>query len=145
MSDFGSIGRTLLTVIVAFSWNVTTTHCAFAAATAPPMAPAAGAEAEDCPMHPPKQTTPEPQKKKGCADLLCCKNLPAAKPVIPHFALKLATVALPVDYLSGDSLPLNVELVHAVRPELDTGPPAGSSLIEIVLQRSIPAHAPPHS
>jgi len=135
--------RILMSAIIALAWNVTTTHCAFAAATAS-VTPASSEDANECPMHAAKKT-PKPEKKKGCADVPCCKNLPAAKPVSPVFACKLMPVLSIGDYLS--STPPQLELAPPVShtEKLDTGPPSFDSFTELVLRRSIPAHAPPRS
>src|SRR4051812_45263694 len=73
------IWRASLTAILAVSWNVTTTHCALAAA-ATAMPRVEQPQTDECPMHAASKQAPSPAKKKNCGDVPCCKNLPAAKP-----------------------------------------------------------------
>lgn len=92
-----------------------------------------------CPMHAKHRPT---QKQNGCGDLPCCKNLQAtpsgtAKPVaspswVGRFSAFL-TQALDVD----DPPPAHLAFCSG------TGPPLAESFSELVLQRSILAHAPP--
>ena len=146
MACCSALGRALLTLVLLASWMVTTSHCALAAA-ATAIAAAQNTieqtpDSDGCPMHAAKAAKSVPQKKKGCADLPCCKNLPAAKPVAkisvckpPFFPVTTHTI----DVVN------QCAFYHAMQPVLllDTGPPAPNSFIEFVLQRSIPAHAPP--
>jgi hypothetical protein len=144
MRSYSLIWRALLSGVIALSWNIATTHCAFTAATKP-VTPAGDEQTDECPMHQAKKTAPEPEKKNGCPDAPCCKNLPAAKPIIPAFGSKAAVVVEIVDYIS--TVPHRLSPYCPVRqlPALDTGPPLPNSFTELVLQRSIPAHGPPCS
>src|SRR4051812_17082531 len=145
MSRYAAIPQVVLTTLLFASWNVATTHCALSAAIAPASAPATAAntDPDECPMHAAsKKAAPAPAKKKGCDDLPCCKTLPAAaaKTVI---ASKAPTVGAFINYISTDSEWSDRRLFAIESVALDTGPPEPSALIKIVLQRSIPAHAPP--
>jgi len=144
MRWFGPINRALLTLLLVMSWLVTTSHCSLAAATSAP-ATSAAEEAGECPMHSSKSAQqPAPTKKNGCADLFCCKNLPAAKPLPGVFVSKPPIISVFVDRSNHhDQLDLKFPIKQA--PVLDTGPPSPDNFIELVLQRSIPAHAPPVS
>src|SRR5689334_25131062 len=77
MSWYAALARALVTIALLASWNITTTHCAFAAAVNPATPAAGHPDADECPMHAAKKSPPPPQRKKGCADLPCCKTLPA--------------------------------------------------------------------
>jgi len=136
-----SVRRALLTAVLCVSWNVTTTHCAFAAATA--AAPAIQADPDECPMHAAQKQAPQPAKKKGCGDLLCCKSLPAAKPAAPTFASKAPPAIEAAKNLWGDIEKLIPSPASEQLLTLDTGPPRPNILTEVILRRSIPAHAPP--
>src|ERR1041384_5608448 len=74
------IWRAILTLLVSVSWLLTSTHCVFAAVAEPP-SPQAKQDVQGCPMHAkPAPQPPNQKKNNGCAELPCCKNLPAAKP-----------------------------------------------------------------
>jgi hypothetical protein len=138
-----ALARALITIVLLASWNITTTHCAFAAATTRATASVSPATHDECPMHSSKAPAkPAPQKKKGCADLPCCKNLPAAKPLAGISVCKPPVVLAAVHHIAGVE---QLASSHARQPALllDTGPPAPDNFVEVVLQRSIPAHAPP--
>lgn len=96
-------------------------------------------------MHSSKRPQPpNNQKKNGCADLFCCKNLPAAKPLPGLFVSKPPINLVFVDWLSHRH---QLELRFPPKPMrvLETGPPVQDNFTELVLQRSIPAHGPPIS
>jgi hypothetical protein len=147
MARYGAIGRAFLTLVLIASWNVATTHCAFTAAAAGsvPSTTTTQTEPDECPMHSKAKTAPQPEKKKGCADLPCCKNLPASKPVNTPFFCKKEMLPVPLDYGSTIVSQLEVNPPTQLCSTLDTGPPGGDTFVELVLQRSIPAHAPPSS
>jgi hypothetical protein len=142
MAGYSSIRRVLLTAVLCVSWNVTTAHCAFAAAIAT-LPHAVQNEPDECPMHATQKQQPEPAKKNGCDDLLCCKNLPAAKPGAPTFASKAQPAMEAVARLGGNVRQLPASFEPQQFPALDTGPARPNILID--LKRSIPANAPPLS
>jgi len=133
--------RVPIVAIALLSWGLTTTHCAFAAVTTALTEASSPTDDQDtCPMHA-AQKPAQPKKKSGCNDLPCCKNLPASKPAPAACVFKPNISLGNIDYLSANVSFLIAE--HAQPPlPLETGPPV-SNFIEIVLQRSIPAHAPP--
>ena len=138
--------RVLITVMVMLSWMVTTTHCALAAASAAIMAQTSVAEtqSDDCPMHAAKHSPSEqPEKKSGCPDLPCCKNLPAAKPANSQWMSKPMVWLQVTDYLPAALDFLSEDNKSIVRLQLDTGPPGSDAFLELVLQRSTPANGPP--
>ena len=136
--------RAAVVAIALVSWNLTTTHCAFSAVTtATNESSSAGDEQDICPMHAPQEpTAPQPAKKGGCDDLPCCKNLPASKPAPATCVFKPIISLSDVDYLSANLSFLTPERAQPPLP-LETGPPVAINFAELVLQRSIPAHAPP--
>jgi len=142
---YSRILRVLITLLAMLSWTVTTSHCPLIAATAP--IGQTGAEENDqseCPMHAVQHSAPEPSKdKNGCPDLPCCKKLPAAKPATQQWIYKPIVWLEPATYF-----PIVLELLaqpsgQVIRLRLDTGPPGPDQFLELVLQRSIPAHGPP--
>ncbi|PYL62282.1 MAG: hypothetical protein DMF31_00330 [Verrucomicrobia bacterium] len=119
--------------IAICSWIAISNHCAFAAvATKTDSAQAA------CPFH----SKPANQKHQS-AQVQCCKTLRA----IVHAQTKtwarddakFSDVLLCVQEraIVGSLLPRTAPLL------LDTGPPSARSFAELILQRSILAHAPP--
>ena len=147
MNRLTAINRALLTVVLVASWTVTTSHCALAAATSAiataKTVTGPGAPADACPMHAATPAgKPVPEKKKGCSDLPCCKNLPAAKPMVGISVCKPPFVFAAMHPVGTAE---QFAFRHARQPVLllDTGPPAPDHFVGLVLQRSIPAHAPP--
>jgi hypothetical protein len=143
MHGLATVARGLVTMILLASWNITTTHCAFAAAIRPASPAIEHPAADECPMHATKMPAPEPQKKKGCPDLPCCKMLPARVAAKVVGIGKWPKTLARVDYIC--RTPCRFELV-SVRKQLsalDTGPPRPNKVTEVIFQRSIPAHAPP--
>lgn len=124
--------RSLVIATALLAWLAVSNHCALAALSATPPVSA------DCPMH------PQPTQQKGDSGLVCCKILRA--PVAPAMVKAAAPVQLPNLFL-GDlwsALPLRDALAPPVRIlAYDTGPPGLGSYAELVLQRSLRAHAPP--
>ncbi len=110
-----------------------------AAFSAPAAAPVDDQE-DCCRMHGSKPVAPAQPKEQQTLQV-CCKNLPATalKPLQP-----LPFLVTPVLGLLSDPH----DLFEGTREEfsslcLDTGPPQAFSFSELVLQRSLLAHAPP--
>lgn len=126
------------------AWFVATNHCAAemggaAQASGGSYAAASPSSSHgDCPAH----HSGDQQKRKGAGDsAACCKDFSKAaqtdnsSPQFKNTVLRLV-VFFEVLQLSGS------ELKADLNPDfLDSGPPA--SFAEIVLQRSVLAHAPP--
>jgi hypothetical protein len=120
--------RSIIPLVAAFSWLAISNHCALAV-TAP-----AGQTAESaCPFH------SHPAKPKS-VEQPCCKILRA-------LAVKLAKNPMPevvdVDLQFAELVVLAPPKISFDPISLDTGPPGSISFAELVLQRSILAHAPP--
>ena len=142
MNRFAGIARVLLTTVLLSSWNLATTHCAFAAAVTAPKLQAHEDAADGCPMHASKKPAPDPQKKNGCPDVPCCKNLsatPAAKVVAVG---KSPECGAKINYRLTDVF-VGQQATSKRVDALDTGPPAPNKFTEVIFKRSIPAHAPP--
>jgi hypothetical protein len=145
MACCATVGRMFLTLLMAVTWNVATTHCAFTAAAAPATPQTTEPQADECPMHAAsKKAAPEPTKKKGCDDSPCCKTLPAAA-AKSVFASKSAATGAWLVYPSTETGCRDCRVSRSDSRALDTGPPAPTAFIKVVLQRSTPAHAPPLS
>jgi hypothetical protein len=118
--------------IAICSWIAISNHCAFAA-----VAPKGERAENDCPFHP-KPT----EQKEQSSQVQCCKILravvPAAAKSWTRDDTKFSDVDLTVEQFSiftaGHN---NAPLL------LDTGPPGKTSFAELILQRSLLAHAPP--
>lgn len=138
--------RALRAVIVAASmlaWFAAADHCLWAAPPcSEPVAAATEGGMTGCPMHATHQQQPRQQKRGDCAQLICCKRLTANSVAfaqlvrVPVFAGLLPAFREPAATASR----LRLGGIFS-----DTGPPGETSFVELVLQRSILAHAPPVS
>lgn len=136
--------RCAVALMAICSWFAISNHCAFAAVAAcgPGCEPLSlhrqDADATQCPFHSkPAKQKPEPSQ------LQCCKILRAV-----FFAqtkswarddAKFWDVGFRIEEFANLLLSYNAQ---ALLP-LDTGPPAARSFAELILQRSLLAHAPP--
>ena len=119
--------------IAICSWIAISNHCAFAA-----VASEIDKGQVECPFH----SKPAKQKEQS-SQVQCCKTLRAV--VLAHAKTwarddaKFFDLDLCVDYIA-----LNVRSRNAqASTSLDTGPPDARSFAELILQRSLFAHAPP--
>jgi hypothetical protein len=124
--------RCIMVVIAICSWFAVSNHCAFAAL-------AARTDSTGCPFH----SKPAKQEKQS-PGAQCCKILRAVTPVstknwarddgkFSNGDLRWSERAFIIEYLQTALAPLS----------LDTGPPETRSFAELILQRSLRAHAPP--
>jgi hypothetical protein len=131
LKDVNATTRYAVVAIAICSWIAASNHCAFAAVAAENKAETA------CPFH----SKPAKQKEQS-SQVQCCRILRAVVPAKTkdwarndakfcdaHFPVQTGSIA----YSLRAVLPLL----------LDTGPPVAFSFAEIILQRSLPAHAPP--
>jgi len=128
-----AIARCLIIAIAICSWFTISNHCAFAALATKTDSVQAG-----CPFH----SKPAKQKQQS-SQVQCCK------------ILRALVFAKTKDWARNDAKFCDVNFpVHAgafvvyssrtVAPLLlDTGPPGAFSFAELILQRSLLAHAPP--
>jgi len=128
-----------IVLVTGLAWFGIANHCALAALETP----AANANVARCHEHCGGNQSPAKGKDQRTTE--CCKTLRAtlnapAKKLAPCdtslFALQLYSVA-PVIF-SSDS-----RLAATRGVEFDTGPPGSLTFAELILQRSILAHAPP--
>ena len=125
--------RCAVVAIAICSWFAITNHCAFAAVTTK-----TDSVQTECPFHS-KQAKQKPEPSQ----LQCCKILRAVV-----FAQtkswarddsKFSDALLRVEEFGLAALLPNVQASWS----LDNGPPDGHSFAELILQRSLLAHAPP--
>jgi hypothetical protein len=129
--------RSIFTVVVMISaWFAISNHCALVAvATA---AATATSTSGECPFH---SKASMPAKPKPVSNSTCCKNLQAIASKCPNaFATKLFALCQ-IDF-GAQSLAPSPKVTTSPL-QLDTGPPGAQSFAELILQRSILAHAPP--
>jgi len=137
-SNMNTIGRSpivqwAIVLFVIFSWIATSNHCAFGA-----VATQAEASPTTCPFH----SKPAKQKEQS-TDVQCCKILRAVVSTASKSWMRDDTSFSDVD-LYFEKLALIATSRNASLPLLlDTGPPGARSFAELILQRSILAHAPP--
>jgi hypothetical protein len=125
--------RAAIVVVAICSWFAISNHCAFAALATKTDSVQAG-----CPFH----SKPAKQEKQS-AGAQCCKILRAVVPVVTKSWMR--------DHANFSSADLSLQeracVAHsrtAPAPRsLDTGPPDARSFAELILQRSLLAHAPP--
>ena len=129
-----AVTRCAVVLVAICSWFAISNHCAFAA-----VATKTDSVQTECPFH----STPAKQKQEP-SQLQCCKILRAVV-----FAqtkswarddAKSFDVDLRVEEVTLVALLPNVQASWS----LDTGPPGVRSFAELILQRSLLAHAPPH-
>jgi hypothetical protein len=130
--------RVLTGSITMLAWFVISNHCMLDAAISP--VTQVMAQKECCPMHTSQPSAPAKPKEPGGLQL-CCKNLPA-------MAVKSLQVRAHVVAPLLGTFPEPDRVVAPGQDEqpllcLDTGPPGAFSFSELVLQRSLLAHAPP--
>jgi hypothetical protein len=135
-----SAARLLLTTVAAAAWLAISNHCVIAAGTAPQKDDETAAAHASCPGHP-APANPADEKKPILIE--CCKTLTTTPASFDRYQ---------IGYQPGDFVPFRFQSSRLCcapmeRPALilplDTGPPGAGSFAEIVLQRSLLAHAPP--
>jgi hypothetical protein len=119
--------------IAICSWIAISNHCAFAA-----MAKKDDSAQTACPFH----SKPEKQKEQS-SQVECCKVLRAVVPIVAKSwapgERDFSDIHFPFEECR-----LLAHFRDALAPLLlDTGPPDAHSFAELILQRSLLAHAPP--
>ena len=135
MNTFGRsrIVQSAIVLFVILSWIAISNHCAFGA-----VASQAEASPATCPFH----SKPAKQKEQP-TQVQCCKILRAVVSTAAKSWARDHTSFSDVDLCFG-KLALIVTSRNASLPLfLDTGPPGARSFAELILQRSVLAHAPP--
>ncbi len=127
--------RFVVVLATMVAWFSISNHCALGGAIVKTKSAVA-------PMHC-HGNQPAPSKKSSDEEMPCCKMLRATLPALQKNAAAYDMSAFVLQPYVVD-LVLFAEQFHGTRPlEFDTGPPFSRSFAELVLQRSILAHAPP--
>jgi len=129
-----AIARCLIIAVAICSWFAISNHCAFAALAAKTDSVQAG-----CPFH----SKPAKQKNQS-AGAQCCKILRAVASVATKSWTRDDAKFSEADrYYDERRLITEHSQTTLVPLFLDTGPPGADSFAELILQRSLLAHAPP--
>ena len=129
-----AIARRLIIAVAICSWFAISNHCAFAALATKTDSVQAG-----CPFH----SKPAKQEKPA-AGAQCCKILRALAPVAAKSWARNDAKLFDADGYGGEhALTIAYSQTTLVPLSLDTGPPGVRSFAELILQRSLLAHAPP--
>ena len=130
-----TFARSVTVAITSFSWLAISNHCAFGA-----FADRDRETQDACPFHsePAKPQPPPPGTQ-------CCKILRAVVPVVTKSWARDDAKSSSVD-LRVDEFALVVHSRATPAPLfLDRGPPKARTFAELILHRSLLAHAPPRS
>jgi hypothetical protein len=127
-----SSARGAIVVVAICSWFAISNHCAFAA-----LATKTNAASTGCPFH----SKPAKQEKQSTG-AQCCKILRAIVPVVTKNWNPDHANFSGVEFCAEERAGVE-QLRTALVPVLDTGPPDAHSFAELILQRSLLAHAPP--
>lgn len=131
------LARLFVVALLACSWLAVSNHCALAALHA-----TQSNESSEIHCAMSGMTKPGSQKKPdGPQSMECCKSLRAIPAKSLKAAAPLLTQVLPFAFVVG-LLDLRSPSTTA-SGILGTGPPPAASFSDLVLQRSILAHAPP--
>jgi len=129
-----AIARCLIIAVAICSWFAISNHCAFAALAAKTDSVRVG-----CPFH----SKPAKQEKQS-AGAQCCKILRAVASVTTKSWTRDDAKFSEADrYYDERALITEYSQTTLVPLFLDTGPPDARSFAELILQRSLLAHAPP--
>ena len=124
--------RGAIVVVAICSWFALSNHCAFAALATKTHSVQAG-----CPFH-------SKPKEKPSTGAQCCKILRAVAPVVTKSWVRDDANFSGVDFCAEERAggAEHLRIVLALSSH-DTGPPGLRSFAELILQRSLLAHAPP--
>jgi hypothetical protein len=124
--------RFAIVAIAICSWFAISNHCAFSA-----LATTTESVQTGCPFH-------SKPKEKPSTGTQCCKILRAVAPVTAKSWARDDAKLSFADSYNGESVPTAAYSQATLVPLfLDTGPPGARSFAELILQRSLFAHAPP--
>jgi len=128
-----SRARGAIIVIAICSWFAISNHCAIAA-----LATKTDPVSTECPFH----SKPTKQEKQSTG-VQCCKTLRAVVPAISKSWMRDDANFSGVDLRPEERAGTEYFRTALTPLSLDTGPPDAHSFAELVLQRSLLAHAPP--
>ena len=128
------IARCLIIAITICSWIAISNHCAFAT-----IATRTDSVQTDCPFH----SKPAKHKEQS-SQVQCCKILRAVASIPAKSWSRDDTKLSDADGYCGEGVLTIAYSQTTFGPlSLDTGPPGVRSFAELILQRSLLAHAPP--
>jgi hypothetical protein len=123
--------RGAIVLIAICSWFAISNHCIFAALAS------VDAPSNECPFH-------SKPKEKPATGVQCCKTLRAVASVpAKDWARDDTKLSDAVTYSGNRWLGVLYSQPAFVLLSFDTGPPGVRSFAELILQRSLLAHAPP--
>jgi hypothetical protein len=129
-----AIARCLIIAVAICSWFAISNHCAFAA-----LATKTDSARVACPFH----SKPAKQEKQS-AGAQCCKTLRAVASVATKSWTRDDAKFSEADHYYDERALITAYSQTTLAPQfLDTGPPDARSFAELILQRSLLAHAPP--
>jgi hypothetical protein len=136
MNTFGRSRIVQLAIVpfMMFSWIAISNHCAFGA-----VATKSEASQSECPFH----SKPAKQKEQS-TQIQCCKTLRAVVPTVAKSWTRNDTDFSDVDLCFKEFALIAYSRSQPAPLFLDTGPPGARTFAELILQRSLLAHAPPH-
>jgi hypothetical protein len=124
--------RFAVVMVAICSWFTISNHCAFAA-----LAANSRSVQTRCPFH-------SKPKEKQSTGAQCCKILRATTPVpTKSWARDDAKLTYANGYCDARALAITSSQMTLVPLCFGTGPPDADSFAELILQRSLRAHAPP--
>jgi hypothetical protein len=125
--------RGAIVVVAICAWFAISNHCVFAALATN------STPSRECPFH----SKPAKQQKQSTG-AQCCKILRAVASVPAKSWARDDTKLSDADAYRGEhALTIAYSQTTLVPLSLDTGPPGVRSFAELILQRSLLAHAPP--
>jgi len=130
-----SVTGPVIVLITIGSWLAASNHCAIAVAVSQEKV-----AQNECPFH---SHPSKPAKQKDPSGQPCCKILRA---IATSSAKNLARAIVDltnVDLAFTKLVTISPPAISLGFAALDTGPPGATSFAELILQRSILAHAPP--
>jgi hypothetical protein len=128
-----------IVVVMVSAWLAISNHCALGTAV---IGPETKSSPDECPFH--SKPAP-PAKQKQTSDSPCCKILRAVVSVPAKAFARTNTGLVDIHSAFRQFVVLAPPKISSDSPTLDTGPPGAYSFAELILQRSILAHAPPIS
>jgi len=136
MNTFGRSRIVQLAIVpfMMFSWIAISNHCAFGA-----VATKSEPSQSECPFH----SKPAKQKEQS-TQIQCCKTLRAVVPTVAKSWTRNDTDFSDIDLCFKEFALIAYSRSQPAPLFLDTGPPGARSFAELILQRSLLAHAPPH-
>jgi hypothetical protein len=136
MNTFGRSRIVQLAIVpfMMFSWIAISNHCAFGA-----VATKSESSQSECPFH----SKPAKQKEQS-TQIQCCKTLRAVVPTLAKSWTRNDTDFSDVDLCFKAFALIAYSRSQPAPLFLDTGPPGARTFAELILQRSLLAHAPPH-